>query len=385
MDFTLTEAQQMLRKSARTFLTDACPKSYVRNMETDHKGHSPAAWQKMAELGWQGLAIPDLYGGSGMEFIELAVLLEEMGRACLPAPFFSTVILGALPIMEDGSAQQKAALLPDIAAGKTIFTMAVTEADGLYEADSIRLDAVIDGNDYVLNGTKMFVPDAVIADYLLVAARTGKTKTQGITVFIVPSESPGIKCAPLHSFSGAKLSAVTFENVRVAKTSIIGGVGKGWTIIEKTIERAAAAQCCGTVGMLQKVLEITVDYAKERKQFGKPVGSFQVIQQYLADTAANVDGARFASYQAAWRISQGLPAQHETAVAKLFCSQVFEWNITKAHQIFGAIGVTMDHELHFYTARGKANQLSCGDSEYWQEHLAKSMGLLSFTPPTSRV
>ena len=377
MDFTLSEEQAMVRKSARDFLTDKCPKSYVRQMAADEKGYSLVLWQEMAELGWLGLAIPDLYDGFGMEFIDLAVLLEEMGRACLPGPFFATVVLAALTILENGSDKQKAAYLPQIAAGKMIMTMALNEADGLYEPGSIATSAFAERDDYIINGTKLFVPYAHVADYMLCAARTGNQNdnNKDITVFIVPAKAQGIKCTPLQTMSGDKLCAVTFDNVTVAKDSVLGGVGEGWAVVEKTMERAAAAICCDTVGVLQRVLEMTLDYTKERKQFGKPIGAFQVIQQYMADMVTYVDGLRFVSYQAAWRISEGLPAMRETAIAKAWSAESYEGCITKAHQIFGAVGVTGDHDLHFYTTRGKAAQLSYGDADFWREKVAEKMGL----------
>ena len=377
MNFTLSEEQAMLRKSARDFLTDKCPKSYVRQMAADEKGYSPVLWQEMAELGWLGLAIPDLYDGFGMEFIDLAVLLEEMGRACLPGPFFATVVLAALTILENGSDKQKAAYLPQIAAGKMIMTMALNDADGLYEPGSIATSAFAERDDFIINGTKLFVPYADAADYILYVARTGNAQddNKDITVFIVPAKAQGIKCTPLQTMSGDKLCAVTFDNVTVAKDSVLGGVGEGWAVVEKTMERAAAAICCDTVGVLQRVLEMTLDYTKERKQFGKPIGAFQVIQQYMADMVTYVDGLRFVSYQAAWRISEGLPATRETAIAKAWSAESYEWCITKAHQIFGAVGVTGEHDLHFYTTRGKAAQLSYGDADFWREKVAKTMGL----------
>jgi alkylation response protein AidB-like acyl-CoA dehydrogenase len=377
MDFTLSEEQEMVRKSARDFLADKCPKTYVKQMEMDEKGYSPALWKEMAELGWQGLALPEKYGGSGMGFLDLAILQEEMGRATLPSPFFATVILGAMPILEFGGDKQKSGYLPGIAAGKTIVTMALNEADGSYEAGSIAVKAVADKNDYIINGTKLFVPDANVADYILCVARTSdeNDKKKGITIFIVPAKDSGIKCTLLKTITGDKLCEVTFNNVKVSKDNILGGIGKGWPIVEKVIERAAVIKCCDTVGVLQKALEMTLDYAKERKQFDKTIGTFQVIQHYLADMVTYVDGARFVTYQAAWRMSKGLPSIRETAIAKAWSAEAYEWVITKSHQIFGAIGVTIDHDLHFYTTRGKTAQLSYGDADFWRETVAKSMGL----------
>ena len=324
MDFSLSEEQEMLRKSARDFLADKCPKTYVKQMETDEKGYSPALWKEMAELGWQGLALPEKYGGSGMEFLDLAILQEEMGRACLPGPFFSTVILGAMTILDAGNDAQKSAYLPGIAAGKTIVTLALNETDGLYEADSINVKAVADKDSFIINGEKYFVPDANVADYILCVARTSdeKDKKNGITIFIVPAKDSGVKHTLLKTITGEKMCEVTFTNVKVSRDNVLGGVGKGWPIVEKVIERAAISKCCDTVGVLQKVLEMTLDYAKERKQFDRPIGAFQVIQHYMADMMTYVDGTRFVSYQAAWRMNKGLPAIRETAIAKAWSAGV---------------------------------------------------------------
>jgi alkylation response protein AidB-like acyl-CoA dehydrogenase len=377
MNFTLSEEQEMLRIAARDFLTENCPKSYVKQMETDDRGYSREIWQQMVGLGWQGLALPELYGGGGMEFIDLAVLLEEMGRVCLPGPFFADIVLGAMTILANGNDKQKAAYLPAIASGKTIVTMALYDIDGSCNAGSRAMTAFAEKNDFIINGAKMFVPEAHVADYIILAARTSdeKDEKQGITAFIVPLKGSGVTCTQLKTMSGAKMCEVVFENVRVSHDNVLGAAGKGRPIMEKALERAAAAVCCDTVGVLQKAQEMTLDYAKERKQFDKPIGAFQVIQQYMADMVTDVDGARFTTYQAAWRISEGSLATRETAIAKVWSAEAYERSIAKAHQIFGAIGTTMDHDLHFYTTRGKANQLSYGDADFWREKVAEAMGL----------
>jgi len=377
MDFSFTEEQEMLKKSARDYLAAKCPKSYVKRMETDGKGYTPEMWQEMAGLGWQGLVIPEKYGGSGMKMLDLAVLSEEFGRACLPGPFFSTVVLSAVSIMEAGTDSQKEKYLPGIASGKTLATLALNEKDARYEARAIAMKATAGKDGYILTGTKMFVPDANVADYMLVVARTADTVNpeRGITIFIVDAKSPGITCTPLDTMAHDKLCEVDFRRVRIPKESVLGGVGRGWEIVRKALERATALKCCDTVGVLQRVLEMTLDYAKERKQFDKPIGSFQVIQHYLAEIATDVDGARFSAYQAAWRLSEGRPCLREIAIAKTFAADAFERTITKSHQIFGAIGVSIDHDLHFYTTRGKAAMLTYGDSDYWREFVAQSMAL----------
>ncbi len=377
MNFGLSEEQEILRKMARDFLTEKCSKKLVKEIEDSEKGYSPELWQEMAGLGWMGLVFPEKYGGGNMSFLDLSVLLEEMGRACLPGPFFSTVVLGALPILDTGNEEQKAEYLPKIAGGKAIFTLALTEPGAKYDAASIAVKATADNNDYIINGTKLFVPDAHIADYLLCVARTDEQAKpeSGISIFIVDAKSPGISYTVLKTIAKDKLCEVIFDRVRVPKRNILGQLNQGWGEVQKIIERAAVAKCCEMVGCLQQVLEMTVDYAKERKQFDRPIGSFQIIQHYCSNMATDVDGSRFVTYQAAWMLSEGLPCTKEMAIAKAWTGEAYERVIALAHQIHGAIGVTMDHDLQFYTRRGKANALTFGDGDFYQEIVAQEMGL----------
>ncbi len=377
MNFNFSEEQEMLKTMARDFLTDKCPKTLVREMEEDEKGYSPELWQEMVELGWMGLVFPEEYGGSGMSFLDLAVLLEEIGRACLPGPFFSTMVLGGLPILNAGSDEQKLEYLPKIAKGEAIFTLALTEASARYDASSIAVKATTDGDTYIINGTKFFVPDAHIADYLLCVARTTEqTEAEsGITVFIVDARSPGISHTVLKTMAGDKLCEVVFDQVRVPKKNILGQPDQGWEVAQRIIEQAAVAECCIMVGAMQQALEMTVNYAKERKQYDRPIGSFQVIQHYCANMATDVDGSRFSTYEAAWKLNQGLSCTKEVAIAKAWTGEALERVITLAHQIHGAIGCTIDHDLQFYTRRGKAAALSFGDGDFYREIVAQEMGL----------
>ena len=377
MNFALTEEQEMLKKTARDFLDDKCPKTLVKEMQDDERGYSPELWQEMAELGWMGLVFPEKYGGSEMSFLDLSVLLEEMGRACLPGPFFSTVVLSALPILDEGSEEQKQKYLPRIAKGAAILTLALTEPSAKYDAASITAKATRNKDTYIINGTKLFVPDAHIADSLLCVARTDEQvkAENGITIFLVDAKSPGISYTVLKTIANDKLCEVVFDQVRVPEGNILGRLDQGWSVVQKIIERAAVAKCCETVGGIQQVLEMTVDYAKERRQFDRPIGSFQIIQQYCANMATDVDGSRFSTYQAAWMLSEGLPCRQEVAIAKAWISEAYERVIALAHQIHGAIGVTIDHDLQYYTRRAKAAQLTFGNADFYREIVAQEMGL----------
>jgi len=379
MKLTLTEEQEMLKKTARDFLTDKCPKTFVKQMEESETGYSRELWQEMAELGWIGLAFPEKYGGGDMNFLDLAILLEEMGRACLPGPFFSTVVLGGLPILDVASEEHKQEYLPKLIHGEKIFTLALNEPTPYlirgqnYDVSSVTVKAIPDEGNYILNGTKPFVPDAHIADYLLCVTRT--KPENGITIFMIDAKNPQINYTLLKSIAGDKLCEVVFDQLPVPKANILGRLDQQWSAVQKIIERAAVAKCCEMVGNLQRVLEMTLNYAKERKQFDRPIGSFQIIQHYCADMATDVDSARFSTYQAAWMLSKGLPCTKEVAIAKAWIGEASQRVINLAHQIHGAIGATMEHELHHYTRRVKAGELTFGDANFYREVVAKEMGL----------
>jgi len=377
MNLAFSEEQEMLKTSARDFLTDKLPKAMVKEIEASESGYSPQLWQEMAGLGWMGLPFPEKYGGAGMSFLDLAVLLEEMGRACLPGPFFSTVVLGGLPILDAGNEEQKQEYLPKIANGEIIFTLALTEASAKYDAAAIAVKAAADGDEYTLNGTKLFVPDANIADYMLVVARTNEQAKpeDGISIFIVDTKSPGISITVLKTIANDKLCEVVFNQVKVPKKNILGQLNQGWSKVRKIIQRAAVAKCCEMVGGMQQVLEMTVNYAKERKQFGRPIGSFQIIQHYCADMLTDVEGARLSTYHAAWMVSEGLPCTEQIAIAKAWAGEASQRIIALAHQIHGAIGVTIDHDLHYYTRRAKAAESTFGDADFHREIVAQEMGL----------
>jgi alkylation response protein AidB-like acyl-CoA dehydrogenase len=373
MNLTLSEEQEMLRTMARDFLTDKLPKTKVKEIEESASGYDGELWKEMADLGWMGLVLPEKYGGSGMNFVSLAILLEEAGRASLPGPFFSTVLLGALPILDIGSEEQQQRYLPQIATGGLFLTTAITEAEGSYDAASIKMEATESGDDYVLNGTKMFVADANIADYILCVARTsrGKNPEDGLTIFIVDARSTGISTTVLKTIAMDKLCEVKFDKVHVLKANVLGALGKGWPETQRIIQRAAAGKCCEMVGCVQQTLDMTVAYAKERKQFGKPIGSFQIVQHHCADMAIEVEGSRLATYQAAWAISEGLPSLEQVAIAKSFVGESCTHIMSLAHQIHGAIGYTRDHNLQYYTRRAKANEVSFGDAEYYRKIVAQ--------------
>jgi alkylation response protein AidB-like acyl-CoA dehydrogenase len=374
MDLGLDEQQEMLKNFARDFLEKECPEQLVRAMEDDEKGYSPELWQKMAQQGWMGLIIPENYGGTGMNICELVVLLEEFGRALVPGPFISTVVLGGVPIMEAGTEEQKQQFLPKIASGDLIMTLALTEPSAKWTADGVQLEAKKDGGDYVLNGTKLFVQDAHVSDYMVVAARTGGPGEDGITLFLVDSKSPGIKFEVLKTIAADKQCEVVFENVKVPTANILGEEGKGWPIIEKTMKVATVAACAYLVGLSQMDFDVTLNYAKERVQFGRPIGSFQAIQHKLADAVIDVDGSRFITYKAAWSLQEGEPdAEMMISMAKAWTSDASRRVVAHGQQIHGGIGFTKEYKIQLYFRRQKWMELMWGDADYHRELVAQKL------------
>ena len=374
MDFELGEEQVMLKTSARDFLEKECPKKLVRDMMEDEKGYSPELWNKMAELGWMALVFPEEYGGIGSTFLDLAVLLEEMGRALVPGPFVPTVVLAGLPILAAGSEEQKQEFLPKIAEGEIIMTLAFTESSGSIEASEVTIEAKPSGDNFIINGTKLFVPDAHVADYILCVARTkdGASKEGGITLFLVDAKTDGVSIEVLKTMTGEKLCEVVFSNVAVPKKNIVGELDKGWPVMSRLLEEAAVAECAWMAGGARWALETSVDYAKERIQFGVPIGSFQAIQHKCADVAVDVEGATALSYYAAWAISENDPNRTMAAsVAKAWCSDAYRHATYEGVQIHGGIGFTWDHDMHLYFKRAKSGQVNFGDADYHREKVAK--------------
>jgi alkylation response protein AidB-like acyl-CoA dehydrogenase len=377
MDFDLTGDQEMLREAARGFLSTACPTSLVREMAEDERGHPLELWQKMGQMGWMGMIIPEEYGGAGADFLDLIVLLEEMGRACLPGPFFSTVVLGGLTVLEAGSAEQKEEFLPLLAEGQLLLTLAWMEPSAAYGAEGIQTKATQTDEGFLIQGTKLFVPDAHVSEYLICAARTKETERpeDGVTLFLVDRESPGVTCTLLKTIAGDKQCEVVLDDVKVPGTSVLGRLDDGWPVLDKVLEKAVVAQCAEMVGGARRVLEMTVEYAKERMAFGHPIGSFQAIQHYCADMLVDVDGCSLVTYNAAWRLGEGLPAAQEVAMAKSLISEKFKRTTALAIEIHGAIGFTEEHDLPLYFKRAKAWEINLGDAGFHLDRIAKTAGV----------
>jgi len=377
MDFGLTDEQEMLRSSARTFLQKECPKKLARQLDESDTGYSPELWRKMSDLGWMGLPFPSKYDGGDGSFLDLVVLLDAMGYNVVPGPFFSTVVLGGLTVLAAGNEAQQMEILPGVCAGNVRLTLALTEPGARYDAASVMTTAMSRDGKYVISGTKLFVPDANVADYLLCVARTRRTgkPENGITIFLVDPKGPGVRCTLLKTLARDKQCEVVLDNVTVPRENVVGQLHQGWPVIQGVLEKARVAKCAEMVGGAQASLDMAVAYAKERVQFNRPIGSFQAIQHYCASMVSDVDGSRFITYKAAWKVSEGLPAAMDVAIAKAWTGQAYGRVTLLAHQIFGAIGFTMDHDMHLYYRRAKAADIMFGDSAAQRAVVARQLGL----------
>ena len=378
MDYEFNKTQKILKDEAHRFLGRECPSDFVREMAEDESGYSRKMWQKMAELDWMGIMVPEHYDGMGGSFLDMTVLLSEMGYHCMPGPFFATVVLGGLTILETANEAQKMDILPGLCRGEQLLSVAWVESDGTYDPGGIKMTAEIQGEEYLLSGTKLFVPYAHVADRLICAARTGQPsdgKHSGITLFVVDARQPGIGIEPLITMAGDKQSEVTFENVRVSEDNLLGQPDQGWPVLKKVLLMAAVAKCAEMIGGAQRAMDMAVPYVKGRKQFGRPVGAFQAIQHHCANMLTYADTLKFMTYQAAWRISEGLPYEKEASMCKAWGSEAYRKLVALAHQVVGGIGFMEEYDLQLYFKHAKAAEQVLGDTDFHREWVAREMGM----------
>jgi alkylation response protein AidB-like acyl-CoA dehydrogenase len=371
MNFAFSEEQEELRRITRQFLESKSPEAEVRRLMDTDEGYDPTVWAQMAnELGLQSLIIPEEFGGQGFTFVELTVVLEEMGRALLAAPYFSSAVLATTTLLQAGDDAAKAAHLPGIASGETIATLAFTEPNGKWDASGIEATATKSGDGYTITGTKMFVLDGNIANLLLVAAKTDA----GISIFSVDPTATGVTRTNLSTMDQTrKQSKIELAD---APATLIGTDGAGWTTLERVLDLAAVALAAEQVGGAQKVLETAVQYAKDRVQFGRPIGSFQAIKHKCADMLLEVESAKSAAYYAAWcaaELNDELPSV--ASLAKAYCSEAYFHAAAENIQIHGGIGFTWEHPAHLYFKRAKSSELLFGDPTYHRELLAQRIGI----------
>ncbi len=376
MNFGFTEEQELLRKTARDFLAEHASMKRVREIMEGPESQCSELWGRMAELGWLGLALPEACGGAGLTMIELGIVLEELGRCLAPVPFLTTAI-AAMAVLEAGAESQQQDWLARIAAGRTRATLAITEERGTEEPTDLALTAQRSSDGWQLDGRKLFVPDARIADLLVVVARTGGEGAEGLGLFLVPRETPGLSIEPMHSMDLLRpLDDVAFREVRLPTNALLGGADDAWPVIERIQDRARVMICAEMVGGAEKCMEDSVRYAKERIQFGKPIGINQAIKHKCADMLFEVESARSITYYAAWAASEADDeAPLAAAMAKSYVSDAYRHVSAENIQIHGGVGFTWEYDCHLYFKRAKSDELWLGDGSHHRERVARMLNI----------
>ncbi len=372
MDLDFSEEQEMLREMVRGVCAEYAPMDRVRELEDDPTGYPADLWKQFAEGGLCGILIPEAHGGSDQTILDAAVVYEELGRALAPSPHFVSCVLGARALLRAGSEEQQGEWLPKIASGEAILTPAWLEPKNGYGPKGVQLRATRDGEDYVLEGTKLHVLFATAANRLLVLVRTGEG-LEDIDLLLVDPKSKGMKLTQLLSLASDTQYQVDFNGVRVPARNRIGAPGSGWATWNSVMHEGIILAAAQAAGGTARVLEITVEYAKVRKQFDKPLGAFQAIAHYLADAATNLEGGQTLVYEAAWASSEGKDISRLAPMAKLFMCQTYRDVTAMCLQVWGGVGFTVEYDAQLYFRRAKQLQLSWWDSHYLEELVASSV------------
>jgi alkylation response protein AidB-like acyl-CoA dehydrogenase len=372
MDLDLTEEQQVLRDMVRGVCAEHAPLKVVRAMEDHPTGYTSEFWGKLSELGLNGILLPEAYGGAGQSMIEAAILYEELGRALSPSPHFPSCVLGAGALLAGGSREQQEEWLPKLASGEAILTPAWLEPRRGFAARGVQLRAERRGGDFVLEGAKDHVPFASAATRLLVLARSG-TAEEAIDLFLVDPADPGVAMQQRRTLAGDTQYRVSFSGVRVPASARLGAEGSGWKTWDRVMHDGSILLAAQAMGGAERALEITVDYAKERVQFDKPLGAFQAISHYLADAATLVDGGKTLAYEAAWARAVGRPVERLAPMAKLFACQTFRDVTATCEQVFGGYGFTIEYDIQLYFRRAKQLQIGWWDGRALEERIAASV------------
>src|SRR5579859_3195677 len=366
MDFDFTQEQVMLRDLTREFLTRESTPKTIRALWDDQRGYSEATWQQLSDMGLHGLTVPETYGGQGLGMVDLALVLDEMGRAAYPSPYFATTVLAADAIQASGSKEAMSRYLPDIAAGRTRATFALLENALAWQPSGVQMRAARSGDGFVLSGVKRFVAWAHVADLGLVVARTS---SDGLTVFAVPRETSGISEARNVEMDRTNpTSTLTFKDVSVPADSVVGEVDQGWPIVQAVLQRAAVAASAEMLGASRRCMDMSVEYAKVRQQFGQPIGMFQAIKHACAEMLLEVENSHGATYYAAWALDAGsLDAALAASAAKAYVGDASRKVCGSSIQVHGGIGFTWDYDLHIYFKRAKHFEPLYGDADFHRE------------------
>ncbi|MCI0437978.1 MAG: acyl-CoA/acyl-ACP dehydrogenase [Chloroflexi bacterium] len=375
MDLSLTEDQEMLRSTAREFMERECSKERLLELERDASGIAEETWRKAAEIGWTGMLVPEEYGGVGSSMTDAAVVFEQLGRGPLSGPLFSSCALGALIVLESGDGEQKRRYLPGIASGREIVTLALTEADYGWGAESVQMRAERKGNGFVLDGVKLFVQDAMPATRLIVAARMGDGASEdGVTLFMVDATAKGVSRRLLSGFINWS-AEVRFDSVEVSFQDVLGEVNQGWMPLQRALQKAIPVLCAYKVGGSQAVADMSLDYSRTREQFGQPIGRFQRVQDHIISVVNHLDAARWTTYEALWKLDTGRDAETSVHLAKAVASEAYYQACNGAHEVHAGVGVSREYGLTLHTKMSRTLYSYLGDPAYHRRRLATALRL----------
>jgi alkylation response protein AidB-like acyl-CoA dehydrogenase len=372
MDLDLNFEQDMLRTAARDYFGRQCSLNTVSKLVATDAGYSVDMWNQMAELGWHAVLIPEEYGGIGLSILEMAVLAMEFGAAVCPGPFFTSSIFSTLILVDVKDERWQRALLPGMAAGECVTTVACCGDNHHFQAAGVPFNARRTSDGWVLDGRALFVPYAHIADKLIVTARDAD---DSISLFVIDQGHDGVTIEKLQSIASDKLCAVTFSDVQVPANSMLGLAGKGWTVLETAMKKAAVAKSAEMVGGGRAAMEMAVAHAKVREQFGHPIGSFQAVQHHCANMLTYLESSSLITWKAAWLVAENRDCGEEVAICKGWTSDAYRKLVALAHQVMGGVGFIEETGLHLYFRHAKASELAFGNATHYREQLAKAMGL----------
>ena len=374
MDLALNEIQSLIQNLAREFMEGEMPKDKVLEIDDSPSGFSEEVWRKMCEIGWAGMIIPEAYGGSENSFTDLGVLYEVMGYYACPSPHLSSSVICAQAIMEAGSDDQKKALLPGIASGQQIFALALTEPEYGWEPAQVQLQATRQGDGFVLDGTKLFVPDANVADQLLVAARTGQgtSSGQGISLFVVDKNAAGVSVRVQTGWIGPKVCEVTLNKVEVPQSAVLGPVDGAWPTIENALDMGTVVLCAYMAGGAKRVHDMSLEYSQPRMAFGVPIGTFQRVQDHVIESLNQAAAAKWAAFEALSQVDDGdSGAQVSISMAKAIASVGFPLACDESHHVHAGIGTDLEYGLTQYTKRARTLQHFLGDAVHHKARMAR--------------
>lgn len=378
LDLNLTEGEEMLRKTALDFMKRDAPKLVIQQLQETDTGITLELWKKAVEMGCPGIIIPEKYGGAGNSMTGAGALFEALGSGPLPGPHFSSAILGSLTLLEAGSEDQKARILPAISRGEETVILALSEPEYSWEPAAVRTTARAAGSDFIINGLKLFVTDAQAASYFVIPAVTADAvdPAKRITLFLVSSKSKGVTVRRLPGFFAGRNFEVKLDSVRVPSIDMFGEINNGWQPLSRAIEKSIPVLCAYEVGGCKAVVDMTLEYSRTRVQFGQTIGRFQRVQDMLIEMVDHADAARWTTYEALWKIDARKPATESVHLAKVVSAEAY-WEVcTLAHRVFSGISYSKEHPVSFHTRASRALYHYLGDPAFHRQQLARCLGLV---------